>query len=147
MFCDLEFIGWYETGTDSDQPTLQDILVHKQINDIVGNPIFLKMDNQSGHTSLPIKVYESINDKSYVDSKITFIEVTYTLSNEDVERIGIDHVARLSSSESHENSYVADNLTVQFNAIKMLHSRVKMFLEYLKETRNSGIFTNHEILR
>lgn len=147
MFCDLDFLGWYITGTGSDKPSLRDVEVHKQIIDISESPIFLKMDPHGGHTDLPVKVYESIIDIMNGETKMLFVELTYTLSTEDAERIGVDHVARMSNNDAQENSLVAETLTVQFNAIKMLHSRVKMLLEYLKEAKTSKKAVNNEILR
>lgn len=143
----MDFLGWYITGTGSDKPSIRDIEVHKQIINIAESPIFLKMDPHGGHTDLPVKVYESIIDIVNGETKMLFVELTYTLSTEDAERIGVDHVARMSSNDAQENSLVAETLTVQFNAIKMLHSRVKMLLEYLKETKKSEKMVNHEILR
>lgn len=147
VFCDLDFLGWYIAGTGSSKPTTLDINVHEQIAKISDCPIFLKMDPRGGHTDLPVKVYESIIDIINGDAKMLFVELTYTLSTEDAERIGVDHVARMSSNDAQENSLVAETLTVQFNAIKMLHSRVKLLLEFLKEAKNSEIIVNNEILR
>lgn len=143
----MDFLGWYITGLGSDKPTLHDIDIHKQIIGIAESPILLKMDPHGGHTDLPVKVYESIIDIMNGVPKMLFVELTYTLSTEDAERIGVDHVARMSSNDAQENSLVAETLTVQFNAIKMLHSRVKMLLEHLKETKKSKKLVNNEILR
>lgn len=143
----MDFLGWYITGTGSDKPTFRDIDVHKQIINIAESPIFLKMDPRGGQTDLPVKVYESIIDIMNGVPKMLFVELTYTLSTEDAERIGVDHVARMSSNDAQENSLVAETLTVQFNAIKMLHSRVKMLLQYLKEVKNSDQEVNNEFLR
>ena len=33
-----------------------------------------------------------------------FVELSYTLATEEAERIGVDHVARMSSSETGESS-------------------------------------------
>jgi COP9 signalosome complex subunit 6 len=147
VFCDLDFLGWYITSTGSAKPTLGDIDIHKQITNIAESPIFLKMDPHGGHTDLPIKVYESIIDLMNGDTKMLFVELTYTLSTEDAERIGVDHVARMSSNDARENSLVAETLTVQFNAIKMLHTRVKLILGNLKDAKISERSVKNEILR
>lgn len=147
VFCNMDFLGWYLTGTDVEEPTYHDILVHKQIIKIIESPIFLKMNHQGGQTGLPIKVYESIIDMENGISRMMFVELTYILSTEDAERIGIDHVARMSINDTSDNSIVANNLTIQFNAVKMLHSRVKLLLDYLKEVKNSGNMINNDVLR
>lgn len=122
-----------------------------------------------------------------------FAELTYTLATEEAERIGVDHVARMTATGTGENStgiinyavhqykhlyyfmlkhlcpqkffflfglskglsehvemhiimiivsilivlvlpctVVAEHLIAQHSAIKMLHSRVKIILEYVK---------------
>lgn len=33
-----------------------------------------------------------------------FVELSYTIATEEAERIGVDHVARLSSSETSDSS-------------------------------------------
>lgn len=143
----MDFLGWYITGNGTDKPSQQDIELHKQIINIAESPIFLKMNPQGGHTDLPVKVYESIIDIMNGETKMLFVELSYTLSTEDAERIGVDHVARMSSNDAQENSLVAETLTVQFNAIKMLHTRLKLILGHLKEGKNlQKTFTN-EMLR
>lgn len=42
---------------------------------------------------------------------------------------------------------VAEHLNAQHNAIKMLHSRVKLILAYIKAIENGTIPPNSEILR
>lgn len=99
-----------------------------------------------------------------------FAELTYTLATEEAERIGVDHVARMTATGSGENSTgnggwrgflgsgggrcghtpshpwsvphppaVAEHLIAQHSAIKMLHSRVKLILEYVKASEAGRI--------
>lgn len=44
VFKDLDFLGWYTTG---DQPTEQDIKIHKQICEINECPVMLQLSPQS----------------------------------------------------------------------------------------------------
>ena len=106
-----------------------------------------------------------------------FVETPYTLATEEAERIGVDHVARLSNTGTVDSStgtfyillynlvylfsmqrkkddfdlifqwliqwlffcfLVSEHLLAQYNAIKMLHSRVKMILEYAKAVKNGN---------
>ena len=71
-----------------------------------------------------------------------FVELPFSLATEEAERIGVDHVARVStvgaSSSGNADaadagpSLVSDHLTAQYSAIKMLHSRVKLIMDYVK---------------
>lgn len=58
---------------------------------------------------------------------------------QEAERIGVDHVARVSSVESSslvlEDTAVAQHLSVQHSAIKMLVSRIQIIISYLEGMR------------
>lgn len=92
-------------------------------------------------------MYESVIDLVGGDATMLFVELHYTLATEEAERIGVDHVARMSSNDSGESSLVAEHLTAQHSAIKMLHSRVKLVLEYVRAVQAGKLPVNHEILR
>lgn len=92
-------------------------------------------------------LFESVIDLVGGEATMLFVPLVYTLATEEAERIGVDHVARMSSTEAGESSLVAEHLTAQHSAIKMLHSRVRLVLEYMKAVQNGELQTNHEILR
>lgn len=145
VFKDLEFLGWYTTG---NEPNESDINVHKQICVINECPILLKLSPQSRNfDQLPVRLYESIIDLVHGDTKMLFVNLPYTLATEEAERIGVDHVARMSSHESSGKSIVAEHLTAQHSAIKMLHSRVKLILLYINSVMDGRLEANQEILR
>jgi len=144
VFSELDFLGWYTTG---DSTTEADIKVHKQICQINESPIMLKLNPQAKSSQLPISLYESVIDLVNGEATMLFVELSYTLATEEAERIGVDHVARMSSADPGDASAVAEHLTAQFNAVKMLHSRVKVILEYVKAVQAGEVEKNHEILR
>ncbi|XP_077987776.1 COP9 signalosome complex subunit 6-like isoform X2 [Glandiceps talaboti] len=143
VFKDLDFLGWYTTGGPADQ---SDIKIHKQICEINESPIFLKMNPLTRNTDLPVTVYESVIDVVNGVATMLLVEIPYTLATEEAERIGVDHVARMSTSDSSENS-TAEHLSAQYSAIKMLHNRVKLILEYIKAVEAGELPRNHEVLR
>lgn len=144
VFSEMDFLGWYTTG---DSPTEADIHVHKQICEINESPIMLKMNPLARNTDLPVAVYESVIDLINGEATMLFIELQYTLATEEAERIGVDHVARMSTADTGESSNVAEHLIAQHSAIKMLHSRVKLILEYIRAVEAGEIPKNHEVLR
>ncbi|XP_021517462.1 COP9 signalosome complex subunit 6 [Meriones unguiculatus] len=144
VFKELEFLGWYTTGGPPDP---SDIHVHKQVCEIIESPLFLKLNPMTKHTDLPVSVFESVIDIVNGEATMLFAELTYTLATEEAERIGVDHVARMTATGSGENSTVAEHLIAQHSAIKMLHSRVKLILEYVKASEAGEVPFNHEILR
>lgn len=145
VFSELDFIGWYTTG---ENPTDKDIKIHKQICEINECPIMLQLNPLSRSVNqLPAKLYESVIDIVQGEATMLFIPLTYTLATEEAERIGVDHVARMSTNESGEKSAVAEHLIAQHSAIKMLHTRVKMVLSYIKAVESGQFEPNQEILR
>uniref|UniRef100_A0A336MXR4 COP9 signalosome complex subunit 6 n=1 Tax=Culicoides sonorensis TaxID=179676 RepID=A0A336MXR4_CULSO len=146
VFSDLDFLGWY--CTSSSVPCEADMKIHKQICQINECPILLQLDPQSRNVDqLPIKLYETVIDIVQGTATMLFVPLTYTLATEEAERIGVDHVARMSTNEAGENSVVAENLVAQHSAIKMLHYRVKLVLAYVKAVESGTLPPNHEILR
>merc|ERR1712066_537881 len=76
-----------------------------------------------------------------------FVKLPYTLATEEAERIGLDHVARISTNTDTDTSRAVDTLLAQHSAIKMLASRVKIVLEYVKAVERGELEHNHEIMR
>jgi COP9 signalosome complex subunit 6 len=148
VFADLDFLGWYTTG---GHPCEQDIILHKQICTTINeSPVLLKLDPFGKHTDLPVSVYESIIDIGTSNqATMLFIELEFTLATEEAERIGVDHIAKHSSSQAYNvQSEVADHLNCQYSAICLLNNRIKVIYEYVKAVReNKSIQKNNEILR
>ncbi len=146
VFADLDFLGWYTIG---GAPNERDIVLHKQICTINESPVLLKLDPFGKHTDLPVSVYESVIDIINGDVTMLFIELEYTLATEEAERIGVDHIAKHSSSNAYNvQSAVADHLNAQYSAICLLNNRIKVIYEYVKAVKEKkGIKKNNEILR
>lgn len=141
----MDFIGWYTTG---ESPTERDIKIQKQIADINECPIMLQLNPLSRSVDqLPLKLYESVIDIVQGEATMLFVPLTYTLATEEAERIGVDHVARMSTNETGEKSVVAEHLVAQDSAIKMLNTRIKIVLKYIKDVEAGKLPANQEILR
>ncbi|CAB4054126.1 COPS6 [Lepeophtheirus salmonis] len=97
--------------------------------DFLGCPLFLQMNPLARQSDLPVNMYESLFDLVGGHGML-FVKLSFTLATEEAERIGLDHVA-----------------LVQHSAIKMLASRVKVILEYVKAVQSGELPHNHEILR
>lgn len=75
------------------------------------------------------------------------MKLPYTLATEEAERIGLDHVAKISGNTDSDTSRAADTLQAQHSAIKMLASRVRLVLEYVKAVERGELEHNHEVMR
>lgn len=164
VFSEMDFLGWYCTG---EGPTEEDIFFHKQICEVNGSPLFLQLNPMTGRPAdLPITLYESIIDIVGGETRMLFVKLSYTLATEEVlklienlhflisffihfkaERIGLDHVARISSGNNDVQSRVSEHLLVQHSAIKMLASRVALIRDYVKAVEEGKLPLNHEIIR
>lgn len=99
---------------------------------------------------LPIKLYESIIDLVNGVPTMLFVNIPYTLATEEAERIGLDHMARMTATTHNgktTNSVVSDHLRVQYNAVKMLRDRIRLIIDFINDTRDKKIPMNHTIMR
>ena len=110
------------------------------------------------NTDLPITMYESVIDLVGGNARMLFVKLKYTLATEEAERIGLDHMARITGgsggtkgedddSAVATQSKVADHVIVQHSAIKMLASRVRLILDYVKAVEAGELPHNHEVMR
>jgi len=145
VFSEMEFLGWYSNG---ENPAEDDIFVHKQVCEINESPLFLQLNPTSGRPSdLPICVFESVIDIVGGETRMLFVKLGYTLATEEAERIGLDHVARISTGSNESQSRVSEHLLVQHSAIKMLASRVALIRDYVKAVEAGELTLNHDIIR
>nr|CAG4635555.1 EOG090X08T4 [Artemia franciscana] len=144
VFSEMDFLGWYTTAGAPRDPEIE--LCHQkwQINNSL---LILKVDIQMKYIILPIAVYESVIDVVNGVPKMLFVSLPYTLATEEAERIGVDHVAKVSAGESRNKSAVSEHLQTQFSAIKMLKDRVQIIVEYLQAMKQGEVPFNPEVLR
>jgi len=149
VFSEMDILGWYSTG---ECPRKQDVDIHKQILEMHESPLFLQMNpGAKALQDIPLSLYESsidlVEGETGQEARMAFIKLEYDLATEDSERIGLDHVARISSTTESAQSKVSENLMVQHSAIKMLTSRVDIILEYIEAVEKGELPFNHEVLR
>lgn len=51
-----------------------------------------------------MSIYESVIDLVNGEATMLFVPLTYTLATEEAERIGVDHVARMCTTDQGESS-------------------------------------------
>lgn len=147
VFPDLDFLGWYGIG---EVPTARDIGLHKQVCEINESPVFLLLNPQNRQSRLPLTMYESVVDLVDGEATLLFSSVSFSLETEEAERIGLDHMARLSSTTSNNDattSVASDHLRVQFNAVKMLRDRVRIIRDYVLDAKRGNVQWDSDILR
>lgn len=140
----MEFLGWYSIG---DLPTEEDTNFHKQLCADSENSLLLKLNPLARTSQLPINLYESLMEIMEGQPHILYTKVTYSLATEEAERIGVDHIARSSVTGTSQTSAVSEQLSAQYGAVKMLHARVRLVLDYLKAVQSGELSPHPQILR
>ncbi|NXH59962.1 CSN6 protein, partial [Rhabdornis inornatus] len=149
VFKDLEFLGWYTTG---GPPEPADIHVHKQFWGVPVPPrpvlaIFGVSLASFGVSPLPPRPVVAGCGRFGADwgrlapgqATMLFAELPYTLATEEAERIGVDHVARMTATGGGENSTVLGSLIVPGCSLKPKFGFLAPIL--------GEVPFNHEILR
>ncbi|RPB05164.1 hypothetical protein L873DRAFT_1825341 [Choiromyces venosus 120613-1] len=124
-----------------------------------------------GGGKLPLGIYESIIETEDAATagavenllKLKFVPLKYTIETGEAEMIGVDFVAKggfgnataeASGLESTtegklnvgtQNDELLSNLTAKANAIRMLHSRIRLLTNYLSNPPHNK--PNHQLLR
>jgi len=146
VFPSLEFIGWY---TVASHPTLRHIALHEQFSAYCSTPLLLILQPTDtlgvnvtpGH--LPIKAYEptiEIRDRS---SRSVYIEAQFTVETGEAERIAVDTTARGGEGGTSLESH----LQTQRAAVKMLHDRILVLVNYVKAVLSGSAPKDHATIR
>uniref|UniRef100_A0A2P2HZ46 COP9 signalosome complex subunit 6 n=1 Tax=Hirondellea gigas TaxID=1518452 RepID=A0A2P2HZ46_9CRUS len=144
VFSDMDLLGWYTTGGEANE---KDVDLHKQVCELVEGPLLLKLEPSGGRAGeLGVSVYESVVVGAGT-TDIMLVQLNYTLATEEAERVGVDHVARMASHNTTDQSNVSDNLHAQCSAIRMLVSRVHVVLSYVEACERGELPMDHELMR
>ncbi|KAG2754509.1 hypothetical protein P692DRAFT_20795378 [Suillus brevipes Sb2] len=154
VFPSLEFIGWY---TVAPIPTSRHIALHEQFTGYCSTPLLLVLQPSmitssstdiTGQT-LPFKAYEptiEIRDKK---TRSVFIEAPYKVETGEAERIAVDWTAKGGGGSTSLESH----LHAQRAAVKMLHERILVLVQYVTNVIAGTLFapsqipTDHTTLR
>ncbi|KAG8219997.1 maintenance of mitochondrial structure and function-domain-containing protein, partial [Butyriboletus roseoflavus] len=147
VFPSLEFIGWY---TVAPTPTSRHITLQDQFTGYCSTPLLLLLQPSSSVSTssditgqtLPFKAYEpsvEIRDKK---TRSVFIEAPYKVETGEAERIAVDWTAKGGGGSTMES-----HLQAQRAAIKMLHERILVLVQYVTNTIAGQVPKDHTILR
>jgi len=148
VFPTNDFLGWYSTTSGVQ---LSDIAIHKQFLEVNESPIYLVLDAAAAYAAttrdLPITIFESELHVIQDQPTMLFVKVPYRIQTGEAERIGVDHVARVTPSGGAEGSQLTTHLMGLHNAVKMLNGRVKGLHAFLAAIEAGKIPPDHGILR
>jgi COP9 signalosome complex subunit 6 len=148
VFPSLEFIGWY---TVAPTPTSRHIALQDQFTGYCSTPLLLLLQPSSSVSSssditgqtLPFKAYEpsvEIRDKK---TRSVFIEAPYKVETGEAERIAVDWTAKGGGGSTSLESH----LQAQRAAVKMLHERILVLVQYVTDAIAGQVPKDHTVLR
>jgi len=147
VFKNYDLLGWYSTGTECKP---KDLEIHNQFLAFNESPLYLLLDTIASKVNtkgLPITLYESelriINEAP----TMLFSKVAYKIETGEAERIAVDHVAHVMASGGEAGSQLTAHLMGTHNAIKMLHTKIKVLVRFLEATLKGEIKPDHGLLR
>ncbi|KAF5827947.1 maintenance of mitochondrial structure and function-domain-containing protein [Dunaliella salina] len=146
VFPRLDVMGWYATG-ESLQP--QHMEVNKVIMAINESPVFLLLNPKVdlARKDLPVSLYETEHVFEGTH-KQTFVKSSYTVETSDAERIGVDQVAKITSTGKATGSeQLSAHLSGLHSAIKMLVQRVRLVQEVVSNMRLGSLPYHDALLR
>ncbi|KAI5991595.1 maintenance of mitochondrial structure and function-domain-containing protein [Pisolithus albus] len=142
VFPSLEFIGWY---TVASTITSRHIALHEQFTGYCSTPLLLILQYSTSSSStsdvtgqaLPFRAYEPSVEIRERRTRSVFIEVPFKVETGEAERIAGGGGS--TSLESH--------LHTQHAAVKMLHERISVLVQYVANAIAGQIPKDHTILR
>ncbi|THH12163.1 hypothetical protein EW145_g159 [Phellinidium pouzarii] len=147
VFPSLELIGWY---TVTQEPSARHIPLHEQVHNIFclfirvcGSLATYDSSKSDGGQALPLKAYEptvEIRDRS---SRIVFVEVSYSIETGEAERIAVDWTAKGGEGGTSLSSH----LQTQRAAVKMLHDRIQLLIQYVSGVVDGTVPKDYTALR
>jgi len=147
VFKNYDLLGWYSTGSECKP---KDIEIHQQFIPFNESPLYLLLDpiaSKINTRGLPITLYESelriIND----EPTMLFSKVQYKIETGEAERIAVDHVAHVMPTGGEAGSQLTAHLMGTHNAIKMLHTKIKILKRFLEATAKGEVKADHGLLR
>ncbi|KAF7437140.1 hypothetical protein PC9H_003976 [Pleurotus ostreatus] len=147
VFPSLEFIGWY---TVAAFPTAKHITLHEQFMTYCSTPLLLILQPTLAYVSsdvnaqtLPFKAYEPSIEIKDRKSRSVFIEAAYNVETGEAERIAVDWTARGGGGGTSLESH----LTTQRAAVKMLHDRIGVLVDYVQNVLSGQAPKDHTTLR
>ncbi|KAM0787944.1 hypothetical protein ACM66B_006149 [Microbotryomycetes sp. NB124-2] len=146
VFPSFDFLGWYTIG---DEPSQQDIDLHKQFFTYNETPLLLQLSRtrSTDNKNVPVAVYESLTEVIDNEPQVVFVKTDYEIETGEAERVAVDHAAKVSGGAEGGQSSMIANLTTQRNAIQMLADRVKVIVQYLQAVAQGTAPRDEETLR
>jgi COP9 signalosome complex subunit 6 len=146
VFENQEILGWYTTGSGV-QPN--DIDLYEQMETFNESPLFMLLNpdwnpEKSQTEKSAFKFHEVVVKIVNGKPSASFSPLSFQIATTEMERIGVDHVAKSSNAGI---SPFATHVSTLHSSINMLHVRISIVKHYLEDVKAGKLAFNQEILR
>ncbi|KDQ54790.1 hypothetical protein JAAARDRAFT_134778 [Jaapia argillacea MUCL 33604] len=148
VFPSLEFIGWYSVAPE---PTSRHIALHEQFTNYTSTPLLLLLTpsfpslptKAITNQTLPFKAFEPTIEIRDRKTRSVYVEAAYSVETGEAERIAVDWTARGGEGGTSLESH----LQTQRAAVKMLHDRILVLVQYVADVIAGQSKPDHATLR
>jgi len=147
VFPETKIVGWYESGSAVDADDA--LIIAKLLSQKTDTMFAMTFDRDGAYdrdaSDIPIKLFEAeLKGEAPSEQTLALKQTPYHVITIEAERIGVDHIAKSSTTEG--SSQLNVHVTGIQGAMKMLHSRIDIITDYLQKVKN-GEPMNPEIMR
>jgi len=141
-------VGWYMSGSSIDPENA--LVISRALSSKAETLFALSFDGMAAYDEktkdLPIHLYEAeLKGSAPAEQTVVFKNVPYHIITIEAERIGVDHIAKTSTTEG--SSQLTVHVLGMQGAMKMLYSRIEVIREYLEKVQKGTAPFDHEIMR
>lgn len=145
-FPQYEVLGWYTTAA-----TIEPIhaAIHKQMKQFNERPLLFLIDQKIDPKArdLPCTMLSEVIHVSGDKITAEFVPSAYKIESEEAERVTAVHCAKVISQVDTNTSTVTPHYSALQQAVTTLNQRLKVVHQFLKDTKEGKIKTDHAILR
>ncbi|ULT96253.1 hypothetical protein L5515_011797 [Caenorhabditis briggsae] len=153
VFPELQVIGLYCAGEDDELTNEEKIILSKLTTSVrnsekagqIDATLFLKLNSLTAGTTrkLPLFAFEA----DVADAE-KHRQIEWFLVSEDSERVGVNHIAKLSTKHGKDETSVGQkHREAQVAAMSMLQNRVDLIVAYLEKIQDGTLQPNFDILK
>jgi len=145
-FPHYEVLGWYTTAA-AVEPI--HAAIHKQMKQFNERPLFFLIDQKidSKARDLPCTMFTEVVSVSGDKVNAEFVPSPFKIESEEAERVTAVHCAKVISQVDTNTSTVTPHYSTLQQAVTTLNQRLKVVHQFLKDTKEGKIKTDHAVLR
>uniref|UniRef100_A0A1I7TE58 COP9 signalosome complex subunit 6 n=1 Tax=Caenorhabditis tropicalis TaxID=1561998 RepID=A0A1I7TE58_9PELO len=153
VFPELQVIGLYCAGEDDGLTTEERVVIAKLTTAVrnaekagqIDATLFLKLNSITAGSTRKLPLFAFEGD---VTDPERYRQIEWILVSEDSERVGVNHIAKLSTKHGKEEASVGKkHREAQDAAMSMLQNRVDLIVSYLEKVQDGTLQPNFDILK